>query len=115
MGGDPVSEEGKRNRRGRGRRTRVEGGEERAPDARLSAHVRGLIAVRQEGACTLIDATESLVTTPAGKAPWLDSLKNRNIRLLWSYLLARSCTGGIYLRVKEAHTEARQKPPIMGR
>ena len=35
----------------------------------------GLIAVRQEGACTLIDATESLVTTPAGKAPWLDSLK----------------------------------------
>lgn len=53
----------------------MEGGEERAPDARLSAHVRGLIAVRQEGACTLIDATESLVTTPAGKAPWLDSLK----------------------------------------
>ena len=59
--------------------------------------------------------SESLGTTPAGRAPCLDNLKNRNILLLWSYLLARSCTGGIYSRVKEAFTEGRLKPPIMGR
>ena len=47
---------------GRGRRTRADG---------------GLIAIPQEGACTLIDvdATESLVATLAGRAPCLDSLK----------------------------------------
>ena len=28
---------------------------------------------------------------------------------------ARVCTGGIYLREKEAHTEGREKPPFMGR
>ncbi len=27
---------------------------------------------------------------------------------------ARVCTGGIYLREKETHTESRLKPPIMG-
>lgn len=45
---------------GRGRRTRADG---------------GLIAIPQEGACTLIDATESLVATLASRAPCLDSLK----------------------------------------
>ena len=44
----------------RGRRTRADG---------------GLIAIPQEGACTLIDATESLVATLAGRAPCFDSLK----------------------------------------
>ena len=86
-GGDPVSEEGKGNRRGRrcggegkeaGMGGEGEGGQERKgakkePPTHGYPHTsEGLIAIRQEGACTLIDATESLVTTPAGRAPCLD-------------------------------------------
>lgn len=88
--GGTISEGGKGNRKGRrcggqGKKAGVsgkgEGGQERMgakkePPTHGYPHTsEGLIAIRQEGACTLIDATESLVTTPAGKAPGLDSLK----------------------------------------
>ena len=47
-------------------------------------------------------------------APGLDRLKI-GISSYLEHRRARACTGSIYRLEKEAHTEGRQKPPIMGR